>query len=168
MNSFSNTVFESEKIITYKEKRRILSIEGLTGLKNISSAFEDPLNYSEVELLLIFFNKKFNFDLYDDVYDFILNVAKFSPRSLESIDANYEEFYYNMTFEEALEVILTKLIVNNGMEQEKGFPVEFNFTSDQKNKVQLFHGNKIFPYVGEKNNLDYMKIFNKVTRDIEI
>uniref|UniRef100_A0A6C0AD86 Uncharacterized protein n=1 Tax=viral metagenome TaxID=1070528 RepID=A0A6C0AD86_9ZZZZ len=164
----NNLFFDSEIYIPKKQEFRILSIEGLTGLKNIKSAFEDTLNNSEVELLISFLDKKYNFSLYEDVYDFIVNVAKFSSRSLKIIEANYEEFYDNMTIPEALEVILTKLIVNNGIHTTNGFPSVFNFTLNQKNSTQIYKGNKIFPYVGGKNKLKHDQLLSRIANNIEI
>src|SRR5256885_1294142 len=84
-------------------KLRILAIEGITGLKNIDSAFDDPLNNTEIELLVSYLKRSYNFtDGENNVFSFILNVIKFSSTALESINANYEEFFDNMTVEEAI------------------------------------------------------------------
>uniref|UniRef100_A0A6C0AED9 Uncharacterized protein n=1 Tax=viral metagenome TaxID=1070528 RepID=A0A6C0AED9_9ZZZZ len=147
---------------------RILSIEGLTGLKNIKEAFEDPLNNSEVELLISFLDRKYDFSLYEDAYDFIINIAKFSYTSLEFINANYSEFYDNMTISEAVEVVLTKLITNKGIPLTNGFPSEFNFLPGQENSTQIYNGQKWFPYIKGRSRVNYDQLLSRIMNNIQI
>lgn len=95
---------------TNRKKLKIRAIQGITGLEDIEEAFDNSLNKFEVKLLVNFLDKKYNFSLFEEPYDFILNVAKFSPIALECINANFKHFYDNMTISESLEVILDKLI----------------------------------------------------------
>ena len=101
---------------TNKKILRIMAIEGVTGLKYIKDAFIDCdcfENYSpdiEKELLIKFLNKKYNFSsCVGDVYYFIVNTIGFSHVSLKCINSNYKEFYYGMSVEKGVEIILKKL-----------------------------------------------------------
>ena len=66
-----------------RKQIRISAIEGITGLKDISSEFDNPLNNTEIELLISFLSRKYNFLLCDDVFYYIINVLKFSQNSLK-------------------------------------------------------------------------------------
>lgn len=158
-------VLNSMKLNT--KKYRTMEIEGITGLKNISPAFEDSSNESEIELLIKYLNKKYDFSAYYDVYDFIVNVIKFSINALEVIDANYEEFYDNMIIEEALEVILTKLLVTTtNVNSKNGFPSMFNFNRSQINTQQIYNNKKWYPYSQGKYNINYSELLSKITNGI--
>ena len=75
----------------YSKQSRIMAIEGMTGLKNINGAFENPENNTEVELLVSYLSRMYDFSLCYNIYDFILNTIKFSPLALDVINANYDE-----------------------------------------------------------------------------
>ena len=73
-----------------------------------------------------------------------------------------------MLLEEALEVILTKLITNNAMESINGFPSIFNFTSNQTNISQIYNGNKWFPYGRSRYELTYTELLTRIMNSINL
>lgn len=151
-----------------KKSLKILKIEGLTGLMDIESAFDNPLNNTDVELIVSFLNRKFDFSTCNNVYFFIINVIGFSPRSLETINANYDEFYDNMLLDEALEIILTKLITNDDIPSINGFPSDFNISLNQTNRVNVYNGKKLFPYKKERSELNYDQLLLNVLHDVNV
>lgn len=135
---------------------RIIEIEGITGLTNIESAFENMDNLLEIEALMIFLNKKYDLDSGNyDVFNYIKNVINFSIRTLEAFNMNYDEFYDNMTTDEACFVILNKILGKNDIESKNGFPIAFNFVPEHANKMQKTVENKNwFPYVKGRHSLN--------------
>lgn len=144
LNEFHHQVEE----INYKSIRT-MEIEGLTGLRGIIGAFENNDGMTEVESLVTFLNK--TYELSDDDYDilnYLIGTIKFSETFLQNIGANYEEFYYNMTTNEAIEIILNKILNHSdNMEKKNGFPKEFNFNTSMTNRTQVYNGKRWFPYV---------------------
>lgn len=148
---------------------RIMAIEGITGLKNINSAFDNQLNETEIELLISFLNRKYFFSECEDVFNFIVNVIKISTNALNLIGANYKEFYDNMSIEEALDVILKKLLITiPDVPTFNKFPAEFNFNISQKNTIQTYDGQKWYPYTKGKDNINYGKLLDKLMADIKL
>lgn len=146
-----------------------MTIEGLTGLKNLSIAFEDYHNYTEVEIIINYLRVTYNFSECHNIYDYLLNVINFSKNGLESINADYEEFYDNMTVDEALEVILNKLISTaNDIPAINGFPADFNFNGVNYNTIHEFNGKKWYPFNKGKNNINYNQLLIKLFKDIEL
>lgn len=113
-----------------------------------------------MELLVSFLDRKFHLYLGDDnPYQFIIDVIRFSTRSLAAIDANYKEFYDNMTTKESVFVLLTKLINHdNGIESYNGFPIDFNFEIHQTNKIQTYENSKWYPYIQGRYNIPVEQI----------
>ena len=70
--------------------------------------------------------------------------------------------------DEALTVILTKLITPPPMASSNGFPVDFNFVSGQANTGQIYNGQKWFPYVEGRSEITYEKLLDRIKRNIEI
>uniref|UniRef100_A0A6C0AD52 HNH nuclease domain-containing protein n=1 Tax=viral metagenome TaxID=1070528 RepID=A0A6C0AD52_9ZZZZ len=135
-------------------KLRILEIKGLTGLKKIKKAFLNTSDNTEIEMLINFLDKKYDFSLCNDMYDFILNVIKISPISLECINANNEEFYYNMMVDESLEIIFRKLLNNDKIIQANEFPVFFNFKCAQKFPYTIHNSNVIINQFFKDNKIE--------------
>lgn len=175
---------------------RISAIEGITGLKGISHAFENQINETEVELILSFLERKYRFSEEDgyDIRNFLLNVVGFSENSLKFINANYYEFFEGLTTKEACFIVLTKLLdVSNDIPTEYGFPSDFNYTpskantvqrtengpnsdtfSNEENVSQLFseqkhkNGWKWYPFVNQNSRrLQYEQILKRVMRTIQ-
>ena len=143
------------------KRMRIITIQALLGVRDISDAFENPMNRSEVELLVGFFDRKYDLSNGDnDPYNFIRNVIGISEEAFELIGANQQEYYIHMDTFDALESIIYSLIDrSNNMENKNGFPANFNFTASQINKIQDYEGNKYFPYA---NNLSYNNSLIKI------
>lgn len=142
---------------------RIMALEGITGLKGLQRAFENNDGLTEVESILDHLNRTYNLSDGDyDILNYLVGVVKFSEISLQNINVNYEDFYYNMTTYEAIEIVLTKLIDHSGnIGNKNGFPEEFNFTLRMTNLSQTrSDGKKWFPYVPKlfvppKQNLNF-------------
>lgn len=144
---------------------RICAIEGITGLRNIDDAFLNPLNNTEVELLVSFLERKYKLhEVEDDIYFYIRDVIGFSDISLENINANYEEYYDNMSISEALTVILTKLIDHKGESPVNGFPREFHFSPNNRGIIQNYKNRQWFPVSDNRQNINYENLLIRVMR----
>ena len=163
-------VFNPTFSSTNTKSLHIMSIEGITGLSDIESAFENRINETDVELLMFHLNKKYDLSSGDNnVYDFIVNAIGFSRRALVNINADYEEFYDNLTTAEACNIILIKMIDRaNDIPAIGGFPSDFNFRSSQANSVQTTEeGSKWYPYVKGRYTPSYDQLLLQVMRTIQ-
>ena len=74
-----------------------------------------------------------------------------------------------MDIEEALNVILTKMIVTtNLINSTNGFPSEFNYNRNQNNITQTYSGKKWFPCGKERYEHNYEQLLLKVSKSINI
>lgn len=164
----SNLRFEPIQIPVNNITFRIHTIECITGLKNISGAFDDSDGFTEIELLVSFLNKKYNLSLGDlNILDFFLNTLGFSYLSLKLINAETPEFYENMYTSEALEIVLNKLInTANDMPSQNGFPHEFNFSGKNLNTLQNYEGKNWFPYSNNRNLFNKSQVLEKLLENI--
>lgn len=169
-SNFTDLSFEPSSESINSKNLRIMSIEGMTGLQNIEIAFKNPLNNTEVELLASFLDRKYDLSLGDtDILSFVTNILGFSLRSLQFIHADFEEFYDNLTTIEAIEIILTKLLDNNGdIPSTNGFPAEFNFNSSNANIVQNYENSKWFPYTNSRYLRNKDQLLIKIMQNINI
>lgn len=172
METFTNyqeNLSESE-IPTFNPKlRRIVEIESLTGLNDLDRAFDDPLNNSEVELLVSFLDRKYDFsEGRNDVYTFLIQEIGFPERILNSLGLNFPAFYYGMTVSDACFIILTKLIEHGNKTNYCGFPEEFLFSVSQKNKIQTYEGKRWFPFCEEGYSTNYYQLLATITRQLRI
>jgi len=88
---------------------------------------------------------------------------------LTLINANFIEFYGNMTTYEACFVILKKLIDHsNDIESINGFPEEFNFHLYQANKIQTYQNNKWYPFVQTTHNSSPDQILNEIIISLQL
>lgn len=154
---------------------RVMSIEGITGLKGLIGAFENNEGLTEVESIVSHLNRTYNLSDGDyDILNYLTGVIKFSEIALESIDVNYEDFYYNMTTYEALEVVLTKLIDRSGnIKKKNGFPADFNFNIDLNTQMPNLSqtnsdGKRWFPYVRTETNFLEARFLDGIDTDDSI
>lgn len=131
------------------------------------------------------FEKKYKLDdVDDDIFMYIKNVIGISESALENINANYEEFYDNMTISESLTVILAKLLETKGETLVNGYPPEFcfgqnlnfpgnlirefHFDKNNQGTLQTYKNNKWFPVSDDRKNLNYDNLLMRVMRHFEI
>lgn len=155
-----NIYYEKSQFTTDQETR-IIVIEAITGLINLKLAFIESDHMSEIEAIIIFLNKKYDFRLYEDPYYFIKEIARFSDRALNSVNANYNEFFYNMTIEEALIIVLSKLLNNDNTPSLNGFPVLEGANSNIVGELQSYRGiSLLFQPRNMFNSIDISEMLN--------
>ena len=137
------SLFDYEPISSSREIK-IMQIEAVTGLKDLDHVFDDRLNETDIEMIVIFLNKKYDLSLGDNnPFEFIVSVIKFSFRSLRAIKADFKEFYDNMTTKESVIVILKKLLITTySISTTNGFPTILNYNSSMSNKTQEYIGDR--------------------------
>lgn len=148
-----------------KFEERILYLESKTGLRNLKSVFENAAMYDEVSIILGFIIE--NYTILENTPGLILNSMNhiFSNEALYLIEADNEEYYYNMTGEEAIISILNKLINTVGESKTiNGFPSQFNHRRENNNKMQrTSSGEYWFPFVNT-GNLEYSKLYDHLVK----
>lgn len=146
-------------------KLRIKEIEGVTGLRGIKEAFENRLNETDVELIVSFLARKYKFsEVYDDIYEFIVDTVGISVSVLNDINANYEEFYDNLNIYEAMTIILNKILLHSNEDSKNGFPAEFNFDRSKKG-VQNYNGKLWYPIFNDRANTNHNELLVRVLRN---
>lgn len=158
-----------------KLEERIIQIEAITGLRNIKSAFTQfSINmnsdiYDEVDIILHWLLKRYNISESENILDIMINLIGFSTDALNSIGANNNEFYYNMTIEESIVTILNKLIItSNDVPIKNGFPEIFNHNRSQNNIIQTSPGGKIyFPFVNNQK-INYTSLLNHIIKNFNL
>lgn len=164
------SLFDYEPISLLKDLK-IIQIEGITGLKDLDHVFDDRLNETDIEMIVIFLNKKYDLSLGDsNPFDFIVSVIKFSFRSLRAIKADFKEFYDNMTTKESVIVILTKLLITTySISTTNGFPTILNYNSSMSNKSQEYIGDKKwFPYVKGDRRMKFDQLLARSTNMLDL
>lgn len=153
----------------FELEERIAYIEYLTGLINLKMAFSNSDIYDEVDIILRFINKKYNIDDSDTSVLMESIQLIFPSNILDSIGANNEEFYYNKDSDEAIIVILNKLLYKKDAisSSVNGFPESFNHNRINDNKMQITsEGEYWFPFVS--NSMDYGLLLDHLLKHFNI
>jgi len=135
------------------ELLRILEIQGILEIKDISEVFEHRMNRSEIELLIGFFDRKYDLSNGDnDPYNFIKNVIGISEQSLDIVNADQIKY---MDTSDTLECIIYNLIDRtNNMDNKNGFPFKFNLEkSFSENLIQDYRDYKYLPCNNLSNDI---------------
>ena len=155
--------------IDFEKRKRILILQGLTGLNyliNYPEIFEDTLNFTDDEIIFNFLNDKFDLSLGENnPFEFILNTIGISLDSLILANADNEEFYHHLTMKHALTSILIILLgkTDNTLSYN-GFPRIFQTSINQINKSQKSEGMNYFPFSGNVNNINHNQLLFEITK----
>lgn len=110
-------------------------------------------NMSDLEIIIGGLKRRYNFsncgsNCYD-IFIFISEVIRIPMKFLIMLGADQESYYEHMTLEEAIEIILLRLISQDDRIPAKdGFPQEYNFKSGQDGLIQqLENGKTWLPYI---------------------
>lgn len=136
---------------------RISLITGISESFIRTSLENGPENITDVDRIMDQFKKNYNFSDYinpEDILFFIVEISNISPAFLEYIRANDVEFFYGLSLEESLEILLTRLIDKyNDVPSSNGFPQDYNFQSEQQNNIQnLPNGRTWYPFINRFSN----------------
>lgn len=139
----------------------IMKISWMTGLSGsiIKDSYENSVeNMTDVEILLSGLERRYDFsqcgDNPIDILFFVKNTICFPDEKLKDVGADNEYFFQNMTLEESLVIIISRIIKQDDRIPSKdGFPEEFIFQFNQNGRIQrLENGRTWFPFINVNRN----------------
>lgn len=145
----------------------VARIEMITSLCFLYPAYENDdfiQGMTDVEILISYLSKKYGYDYDLDTFSYIRNIVRFSELALTRINANFKEFYYGLSYEDALEIVLVKLTESDDTIQRDndGFPQNFNLNGRSVNiNYKLDNNMWWFPY-SQCNNINQHKLLSVV------
>lgn len=126
---------------------------------------------SDVEILLTELNTQYDFsecgEYPEDILLFIKNTICFPEEKLISINANNSYFFENLTLEESLKIILTRLMRQGDIISSKnGFPEQFNFQKDCE--FQLLENGKIWIASSNNNISQNLNLLTSICKELNV
>ena len=151
VNNFQKSPTIMEIIEQNRMNTRLLFLETLTGLTNLSYAFNDQDirndNLNEIEILVMYYsNNRIHKDLYKEPIEFLIETIGFKEKCLSMYGLLNPLIYDNLDYHEILEVAFTKILTYPGNSSyiinsdNFGFPSENNFVSGTENTIQQLPG----------------------------
>lgn len=120
----------------------------------LRESYENSLeNISDIKIILKGLKRKYNFsECGTSVQDILIFVNNIIPTNyLSKLDADDKDFYQHLTLDEALEIIILRLLnQQNRIVSKNDFPEEYNFLENCKLAV-LPNGKTWIPYINDGN-----------------
>lgn len=116
---------------------RVLYIEFKTGLTGLLQVFKNADIYDEMDIIYHHIIKNYDIDESDTFLIWNSMQRIFTSQRLATVSANDEEFYYNMDMEEAITVVVRKLLykkASNSISVNE-FPGQFDHVKVNDNKM---------------------------------
>ena len=145
-------------------------INNLTNIpvNELEDAFFESEPLSELEVIIIYLNRKYNLSFTRNVTPliFILTIIKIPLSTLRIICAD-EEFYQGLTLLESCEIVFRKILGGKKMSTYNGFPKRFNYVGNN-NIQKMNHYNVNWLPINHSSIDNYDFLFNITVTTEEI